>query len=56
MEKEGVQTRRERRKAVKDKLGYEFRVRFEGEEKKRNLHERFDCLFQLCEKNNAAKQ
>lgn len=42
MEKEGVPTRRERREAVKDKLGYEFRVRYEGKEKKRNLHERFD--------------
>lgn len=39
---ERVLMRREHREAVKDKLGYEFRVRYEGEEKKRNLHERFD--------------
>lgn len=49
-------TRRERRKAVEEKLGFSYRTRFEGEEKKRSLHERFEDIFALCEKEIAANK
>lgn len=48
--------RRERRNEAKEKLGYAYKTRFEDETKKRNVHERFEDLFALCEKHIAANK